>query len=99
MIKCHFVDTSEVFDPETGRGCDGGYGIADTMEIFVDERLYSGTRLRVALHEALELHCKGRIKHSKIDTIVDDLIGVLEALRDYDESHCSAKLEPKITNE
>jgi hypothetical protein len=77
MIKCHFVDTSEVFDPETGAGCDGGYGHKDTMEIFIEHRLAGMARLETILHEAIELYCTGRIRHSRINNLAKDIATLL----------------------
>lgn len=77
MIRLHFADLSEVFDPETGKSCDGGYGDPETMTIYVDERLSPEMKLETIIHEAVELYCKGRIKHSKINDLSRDLTQVL----------------------
>ncbi len=77
MIKYHFVDTSEVFDPETGAGCDGGYGHKDTMEIFIDDRLAGMAKLETIIHEAIELYCTGRIRHSQINKLTKDIVTLL----------------------
>ena len=83
MIKLNIEDLSYTMDSTNGRWCDGGYGVPDTMDIFVDVRLSPEAMRRIALHEALELHLKGRVKHSKIDTIVFDVLGVLDELQRY----------------
>lgn len=80
MINLELENLGEYIDPETGYGCDGGYGEQDTRTIHVDNRLSPRAMLQVILHEGIELDCKGRIRHTKIDNIARDLTEVIATL-------------------
>ena len=77
MIKLYFENLSEVFDPETGKSCGGGYGDPETMSIYIDERLSPSMKLETIIHEAVELYCKDRIKHTKINDLTRDIVRLL----------------------
>jgi len=81
MITIHIQNLAEVFDPDTGKGCGGGYGNPETMEIFIDERLSPDMELETIIHETIELYCKGRIRHIKINDLTRDIIQVLKELK------------------
>jgi hypothetical protein len=81
MIKLNFVNLSEMIDAESGAGCgvcSGGYGEPDTMTISVDDRLSPEMKLETIIHEAIELYCKGRIRHVKINDLTRDIIRLLK---------------------
>jgi len=77
MIRLYFENLSEVFDPETGKSCGGGYGDPETMSIYIDERLSPSMKLETIIHEAVELYCRGRIKHTKINDLTRDIVSLL----------------------
>ena len=77
MIRLYIDNLSEVFDPETGKSCGGGYGDPETMSIYIDERLSPSMKLETIIHEAVELYCKGRIKHTKINDLTRDIVRLL----------------------
>ena len=77
MIRLYVQNLSEVFDPETGKSCGGGYGDPETMSIYIDERLSPSMKLETIIHEAVELYCKGRIKHTKINDLTRDIVRLL----------------------
>ena len=81
MITINITNLGEIFDPETGHGCDGGYGIPETNEIFIDERLSPEKKIEVAIHEVVHLYCKGRIRHTKMNDMVKDIIEVYNSLK------------------
>ncbi|MDD4873407.1 MAG: hypothetical protein PHE15_00290 [Dehalococcoidales bacterium] len=80
MIRLYFQNLSDMIDPETGMGCGGcggGYGDPETMSIYIDERLSHSMKLETIIHEAVELYCKGRIKHTKINDLTRDIVRLL----------------------
>ena len=77
MIRLYIDNLSEVFDPETGKSCGGGYGDPETMSIYIDERLSPSMKLETIIHEAVELYCNGRIKHTKINDLSRDIVRLL----------------------
>lgn len=77
MIKHYIVNLSNVYDPETGHSCGGGYGIPATREIFIDKRLTPNKKREVALHETLEFYLRGRITHGGINDLAKDIIQVM----------------------
>lgn len=80
MIRLYFQNLSDMIDSESGAGCgacEGGYGDPETMSIYIDERLSPSMKLETIIHEAVELYCKGRIKHTKINDLTRDIVRLL----------------------
>ena len=61
----------------------GGYGKweGDTLFIFIDPKDSPERQRLTVLHEVLEGHLSGQVRHGRLDTICIDMIDALQQLK------------------
>ncbi len=58
----------------------GGYGDRTSNTIYLHPALSMRKKRLIALHETLEIHLHGRLRHSQLDRLAIDIIEVLGQL-------------------
>ena len=82
MIKATYSDFSQdVYqDIIAGERIKGGYGVPEDNEIYIDLNLPIEKQPLTIIHEALNIHLKGKVRHPLIDAIGIDVIDCLQQL-------------------